>query len=89
MARRGRPTGTQTTLPTEVIRRPVHLTIHRQRYPLLAAWLEQREPRGLAGDIVDLMERALAGRDVAVTGNGGEGQSQVYEVDMSGLMEWD
>lgn len=89
LSKRGRPPGTCHTRPGMVIRRPVHLTIHRDRHPLVAAWLTQHESRGLAGEIVTLMERALAGRDVRVAGGGGVGLQEVFEVDMSGLMEWD
>jgi hypothetical protein len=89
LTRRGRPRGSRTIPPELVVRLPVHLTIHRIRHPRLSAWLAHRESGRLAGDVVDLMERALAGADVAMETGGGEVQSQVYEIDMSGLLEWD
>ena len=87
--RRGRPPGSRKYLPDDVIRIPVHLTVHRHRQPLLAAWLSEQNDRGLAPNLVDLMERALAGRDVALTSGGEVETAQVFEIDMSGLMEWD
>lgn len=86
--RRGRPPGSTSLSPNMVIRLPVHLTIRRDRQPLLAKWLSDHEERGVASDLVDLLERALAGRDVAVGKNGEGEQIPVYEVDMSGLMDW-
>jgi hypothetical protein len=89
LTRRGRPRGSRTIPPESVVRLPVHLTIHRTRHPRLTAWLAHRESGRLAGDVVDLMERALAGADVAMESGRGEVQTQVYEIDMSGLLEWD
>jgi hypothetical protein len=89
LVRRGRPPGSITVSPKDIIRRRVHFTVHRTRQPLLAAWLAQHDERGLAADLVDLIERALAGRDVAVAGSGGDRQTEVFEIDMSGLMDWD
>jgi hypothetical protein len=87
--RRGRPPGSRAIPSEMIIRLPVHLTIHHQRHPLLAVWLAEREPRRLAGDVVELMERALAGGNVAPAPSRAGGDSKVYEIDMSGLMEWD
>lgn len=88
VTRRGRPPGSTTVDATDIIRRRVHFTVNRQRQPLLAAWLANHDERGLATDLVDLIERALAGGDVAIA-SGGVPKTEVYEVDMSGLMEWD
>jgi hypothetical protein len=85
----GRPRGALSVQPHLVMRRHVHLTIHKQRTPLFAAWLAQHnqaDGRRLAGDLVELLEKALAGRNVVLEAPVGE---QVFEVDMSGLMEWD
>lgn len=91
-ARRGRPPGSRKYHPADVIRVPVHLTVHRQRQPRLAAWLTEQQARGiergLATDLVDLIERALAGGQILIA-SGGEQAEEVYEVDMSGLMDWD
>lgn len=87
--RRGRPTGSTTVKPESIIRRRVHFTIHPHRQPLLAAWLTAQEERGLAPTMADLLERALAGQSVADLSGRGETQPQVYEVDMSGLLDWD
>lgn len=86
--RRGRPPGSTTIAPNAVVRRPVHLTVYRDRQPLLTQWLSDHAGRGLASDLVDLLERALAGRDVAVGQSGEEEQTQVYDVDMSDLVDW-
>lgn len=87
--RRGRPPGSRKYQPDEVIRRAVHLTVHRQRQPLLSAWLAAQDERGLAANLVDLIERALSGGNVGVAGGGEVVAPQVFEIDMSGLMEWD
>lgn len=87
--RRGRPPGSTTVKPESIVRRRVHFTIHRHRQPLLAAWLAVQDERGLAPALADLLERALAGQAVADAPDGGGAQDQVYEVDMSGLLEWD
>lgn len=92
--RRGRPHGSRKVDPAEVIRIPIHLTVHRRRQPLLSAWLSQQldaggAGRGLAPDLVDLIERALAGGRVELATGGGVATAQVYDVDMSGLLEWD
>ncbi len=86
--RRGRPPGSTTVAPHAIVRRRVHFTVHRDRQPLLAKWLSEHDKHGLARDLVDLLERALAGRDVAVGKREGGEQVPVYEVDMSGLMDW-
>ena len=86
-ARRGRPPGTRILPTDEVVSRlSTHLSVSNVRHPLLTAWLAQREQGRLAGDLVDFMERALAGLSVAV-----EVESIPDEVviDLSGLMEWD
>ena len=85
--RRGRPAGTRLLLTDEVVARvSAHLSVSNLRHPLLTAWLTQREQGRLAGDLVDFMERALAGMNVAVEVE--EGVAEV-EIDLSGLMDWD
>jgi hypothetical protein len=88
VTRRGRPPGSRTVDAADIIRRRVHFTVNRHRQPFLAAWLANHDERGLATDLVDLIERALAGGDVAMA-NGEVQKIEVYEVDMSGLMEWE
>ena len=63
-----------------------HLSVSNMRHPLFTAWLARREERRLAGDLVDFMERALAGMNVGI-----EVENSVDEVDidLSGLMDWD
>lgn len=88
--RRGRPPGTRLLLTDEQVARfTAHLSVSDRRHPLLTKWIAGREPRRLAGDLVEFMERALAGQDVALGGNGSDVAEPQYEVDMSGLMEWD
>jgi hypothetical protein len=89
LTRRGRPPGSRKYHPDDVIRRAVHLTVHRHRQPLLAEWLAAQDERGLATSLVDLMERALSGGTVGRVSGGEVETVQVFEVDMSGLMEWD
>lgn len=87
--RRGRPPGSRKYHLDEVIRRAVHLTVHRHRQPLLAEWLAAQDERGLATSLVDLIERALSGGTVGLVSGREGAMPQVFEVDMSGLMEWD
>ena len=87
--RRGRPPGSRKYHPDDVIRRAVHLTVHRHRQPLLADWLSAQDERGLAANLVDLIERALSGGNVGPVSGGEVEVPRVFEVDMSGLMEWD
>ena len=63
-----------------------HLSVSTVRHPLLTAWLAQREQGRLAGDLVDFMERALAGMKVGMEV---KGAAQEVDIDLSGLMDWD
>lgn len=86
-ARRGRPAGTRLLLTDEQVARfTAHLSVSSVRHPLLTAWLAQREQGRLAGDLVDFMERALAGMNVGIEL---EGTAPEVHIDLSGLMDWD
>lgn len=93
-----RPKGSLSVKPDDVIRRPVHLTIHRERHPLTTEWIKRWEGveengegeeataarrRGLAGAIVRFMERALAGGNISMEDEWGREEEEEFAIDMS------